>query len=278
MAEIVHFSKSYLHEIESGKASAPTRVLEAYAQVKEDQVMKRRTLIGILATTPLGVPHDPASAEMALRYGLWQGDRGNLTEADIWYEVATTLADRTKDQPTQAYVRARAATRGHYEGWPVSRVVGNVQRALALSRRPRVLVEAHAALVQVHTLAGDLPAARAAGRAMLDAATTGDDHIRAAVFVNYLECMIGEPDNAMRIHRQYQPELQVNRTWDHEARVYLGMAQVRAGDRSGMQTALDAMSSFGQEVRMLGIAVTDLLKKVTWQSDEVEQLRVFARV
>lgn len=277
LAELTHFGKTYLGDIETGRATAPLKVIEAYARVRRDLDVRRRSLLSVLAVTPLGTPNDPATAETTLRYGLWLGDQGKLAEADTWYHVAVALADRAGDKQTQAYVRARIATRGHYEGWAPARVIDSVQEALALSNSDRVVVEANAAMVQIHTKSGDLASARAAAKNMLSASTTEADSIRTAVFINYLECMIGDPRKAARVYESFETELKANRTWFHEARVYLGMAHVRAGDRLGVSMGLEAVSGLPNDVHMIGVGVADLLQHVTWDSSEVDQLRSFAR-
>lgn len=281
-AELVNVSKPYLSLIERGQRSAPAYVIEAYERVSRKVLMKRRTIVAALAAVPALAAaeevRDPLIAERTLQYGLWLGNQGNLAEASRMYGVATTLADWVGDAPTRGYVRARIASRVVYEGCHKATAMQTVAEALSISKSSRTVVESHAALVEVHTLSRDYRSARAAGQEMLRAAATEEDHVRTAVFVNYLECMIGDPKAALKTYERYEAELAANRVWAHEAAVYRGMALVRAGDRQGVSVALAAMKGLGIDVRMVGMAVDHLLKEVDFDTDDVRELRGFARV
>lgn len=280
-ADLVMISKSHLGNIENGKRTATDAVIAAYEQTSRSVLMKRRTLLSALAAVPTVAAATetlaPETAEFALAHGLYLGNQGNLVEAHHMYGLATMLADWTGDGATRGYIRARTATRGIYEGWTKARAMEAVNQALGISRSSRVVVEAHAALVQVHTLSGDVVSGRSAVETMARASQTESDHIRTAVFRNYLECMHGEPGHAPRVLDRFRAELEADRVWHHEALVYQGLALVRAGDRSGATLALDAVQSLGVDVRMVGMAVSHLLDEVTFESPEVDELRAFAR-
>lgn len=282
-ARMVKSTKSYLSMVETGQRTAPDWLIEAYELTSRSVLMKRRTVIAALAAVPsIAAATEtlaPETAERALAHGLYLGNQGALDEAHHMYGLATMLADWTGHGPTRGYIRARTATRGIYEGWTKARAMEAVNQALRISQESRVVVEAHAALVQVHALAGDVVSGRGAVEAMERASETEADHIRTAVFKNYLECMRGDqPHRASRILDRYRTELEADRVWHHEALVYQGLAMVRAGDRSGVTMALEAVQSLGVDVRMVGMAVQHLLDEVTFEADEIDELRAFARV
>lgn len=280
LARLVHVSKSTLWAVERGTRPASVTLINAIKHAVRSEEVKRRTLLGLIAATPLAgeaIINEPKNAEYALRYALWLGDQGELAQADSWYRAAIGLADWSGDQPTLGYVLARTATRGFYEGWDRGRTLDHIDRALATSQRSRVVVEAHAARIQVHAREGDYAGARTAADAMLTAASTEDEAIRAAVFVNYMECMCGVAARAPKAFDAFEQELRANYVWWQEAKVYQGMAAVRQGDRSGVRLALDAVSHLGQQVRVVGVGVSDLLKHVSWRDDEVDELRTYAR-
>lgn len=281
-SELVKISKSHLGNMESGKRTVTGAALAAYERTARSVLMKRRTLLSALAAVPTVAAATetlaPETAERALAHGLWLGNQGNLTEANHMYGLATMLADWSGDGPTRGYVRARTATRGVYEGWTKARALEAVNQALGISQSGRVVVEAHAALVQVHALSGDVVSGRGAVETMQRASETDADHIRTAVFENYLECMLGDPGRALHLLDRYSAELTADRVWHHEAIVYQGLAMVRAGDRDGVRVALNAVRDLGVDVRMVGMGVQHLLDVVQFEADEVSELREFARL
>ncbi|GGJ92309.1 hypothetical protein GCM10010123_22670 [Pilimelia anulata] len=133
--------------------------------------------LAVLRNQPPTADRIRAGARIGQLYGLWLGNQGQLGAAHHWYRSATALADRSGCLDTRAYTRGRAAARGLYEGWTVTRTLDTAATALALTARPTSGgVEAHAARVQVHALTGDLRAGRRAVAAMADLAGRLDGH------------------------------------------------------------------------------------------------------
>lgn len=207
------------------------------------------------------------AARLCMTYGLWIGDTGRIPTAHSLYATAAALADHAGDAATRAVVRARAANRGIYEGWTVARTVSTAQEALALYPRGQAALEAHAAMVHLHGLTGNLSAGRAAVEAMQAAAdglpeSDGPSaRQRVASFRNYLECRAGRLEDALRAFAVAERDLAGVPVWLADATVYLGRAMVAAGDVAGGVAvtvgAMRQMPPYSQ--RILGIGVRDVI-------------------
>lgn len=206
-----------------------------------------------------------AVADLGLIYGLWLGNTGDLPAAHGWYRTAGSLATSSGDDRLASYVIGRSAARGIYEGWSVGRTLGDAQRALDLAngRAWQGAVEAQAARAHVHALTGDAASGRAAVAAMLDLAErAADDSARArALFVQaFTEARYGTVHTATAAFAEAEPALAARPLWDAEARVYLGRAMVAAGDVvDGCRLALSAVEGLRSDVRVVGVAVRDLV-------------------
>lgn len=225
------------------------------------------------------------AAQLALIYGLWLGDMNRIPTAHALYDTATALADRSTDPGTRAWVRARAASRGVYEGWPARRALDGAGAALAIDPAGPAAVEAHATRVHVAALVGDLEAGRTAVRAMYDVAaglpTDGASAWRRAVeFDTYFTCRTGTLADAQRVYERARTELAAVPMWLADASIYLGLALVAAGDvRAGAATALQAVQAADLAVPSLGWGVRDVLAKVPAKQQrlaEVVELRGYA--
>lgn len=228
------------------------------------------------------------AAGLAQHYGLWQGNLGNLAAAHDWYRTAATLAVRSGDTATSVYVQARTLSRATYEGYTISQTLAGAERVLAISARlsPGVL-EAHAARVHAHALAGDLAGGRAAMRDMHAAAEalpadprTAAGHLeRAASFASYLECRAGSLADAERAYGEARATLQDVPLWAADARIYYGRALVRHGRaEQGLSEALTAVNTAGQQNRVLRIGARDVLSVLpaAHRSDAAHELRAYA--
>ena len=227
-----------------------------------------------------------ATALLSLMYGLWLGDNGETVNALGWYRTSTTLADASGDPHARTYVRARAVTRGMYEGMSERQVATGVGEALALSSRPNLgALEAHAANVQLAALTGDVDRGRRSVATMWQIAEQlpsidGPGAVqRAASFQVYLEGRAGDLQAAARAYELAAPILRVVPLWDAEARVYYGRAMVRAGDvAGGVEYALAALLPLPFVSRVVRMGVSDLLAAVPsgYRSDGADDLRRLA--
>lgn len=208
------------------------------------------------------------AAQLTLLYGLWVGDAGKMGTAQSLYATAAALADNTTDRRLQGWVRARAASRGPYEGWTVARSRQTAERALTLAPTGSAAVEAHSAMVHLAALTGQLDEGRREVAAMYDAAGTVDAegpslYARTASFDNYLQCRAGSLADAQAAYERTRPALADVPLWQAEATIYLGRALVAAGDvDAGAQLALDAIRTCPGATRIVGIGVRDVLAVV----------------
>ncbi len=226
------------------------------------------------------------AAVMAMTLGLMIGDTGRIPSAWSHYRTARALAEVSADRTTVAGVRARAASRGLYEGMPVADAREHIGAALDLAPTSPGALEAHAAAVHLAALTGDLPAGRAAVAAMyrlaeqLPAAEGAPAPVqRAASFHSYLECRIGPPAAAERAYTAAVPLLAPVPLWAADAALYRGRSLARAGEpAAGVTLALDAIRSLPGPVRVLGVGVADLLAALPagYRSAEVDALRAYA--
>lgn len=230
-----------------------------------------------------------AAAQLGQLVGLWQGNQGQRASAHVSYRRAAMFANRSGDVPTEVYVRARTASRAIYEGMTAREVIDEARYALALSDAPTVgALEAHSALVHTNALAGNL----AAGRAAVDNMRRVVDRLpdtetrrvdgpvaRTVSFNAFLEGRIGDRRSADRAIAEAEPVLRPIPVWWADARIYYARALVTSGDVSdGVSTALAASRGVARDVRVVGMAVRDLLGAVPagYQSDEVDELRSYA--
>ncbi|WP_080643160.1 helix-turn-helix domain-containing protein [Salinispora arenicola] len=247
------------------------------------QVMLCKHLIVDAGATPERLR---AAALLGQLYGLWKGNQHEIPAARGWYRTAAMLADRSGDTAAQAFVKARAASRGIFEGYTLAEVDTRAKEALAISARPSLgTLEAHSALVNVQALAGDLTGGRRALTKMLEVAerlpVTGPDSptARALSFAHYLESRLGTSASADRAWEQAEPVLQPLPVWWREAQVYYGLSLVRRGDvNDGLSYALQAVNALPSPVHTVGIGVADLLREVPadHRSYELDELRIHA--
>ena len=227
-----------------------------------------------------------AAASLAQLYGLWLGNAGQLAQAAGWYRTAGELADRSGDRVLRAYVRARTANRGPYERMSVATTLRTAERALALYSGPTAgTVDAHGARVHIHALTDNLDAGRAAAAAMLEAAEGMDGDAgatavaRALLFGSFLESRIGDPGSARRAWEAAERHLRPIQPWYVEAQVYLARNRARHGDPAGaVEQALGLVEGYRRDVRVLGIAVSDLLGALphNYRTDAVVELARYA--
>lgn len=219
------------------------------------------------------------AAALTLLYGLWIGDAGNVSVAQSLYATAAALADGTGDERLRAHIRARAASRGPYEGWSIKQSDDTARQALHMAQAGPAAVEAYAALVHLAALTGNLAAGRIAVTAMYDAADDDISRVRTASFDNYLECRAGSLADASRAYERCLTMLAPVPLWQKEAAIYYGRALVAAGDiDTGATLALDAARTLGGTNRIVGLGVRDLLSVVPAgvASEPVAALRGYA--
>ena len=230
-----------------------------------------------------------ASAELGHLYGLWLGNRGDISSAHNWYRTSILLADRSTHMPTMVFTRGRSVSRGIYEGYTLRETIAGADEALALSNRstPGAL-EAYSALTHVHALTGDLAKGRTAVIGMHNVATDlpnadaiGGPIQRVASVESYFECRAGSIDDANRVFAEAERILKSAPVWLVEARMYFARAQVAAGDvAAGIDYALTAIRTSGQDARIIGVAVSDILSVVPtdYRSEELYELKTYAAV
>lgn len=226
-----------------------------------------------------------AAARLAQCYGLWCGNRGDLGGASRWYRSSISLADVSGDTETRVFVRGRSLSRGLYEGCTVEDTLAGAEEALALSPRPSLgMLEAYLARWFVYAMVRDVRCGReVAGMARevaerLPAGTAARERVLSANA--YAECRYGSLDDAEQACAEAVPALRAWPTWLTETKVYRGRAMVAAGDvRGGVGCALEAVIEDGHGVRVIKLAVRDVLSlvPVETRSDDLEQLRGYAR-
>jgi transcriptional regulator with XRE-family HTH domain len=255
----------------------------AYGQSLVGQLMVARQQLADKPTPEI----TRAAAQLGQLYGLWRGNAGDIPDAWGWYRTATALADRAGDKPVQVWTRGRTASRSLYEGATVTETVTRADEALTLSRLASLgAVEAYSALVHVHALTGDLAAGRQAVGGMRDLAehlpdaeTPGGAVQRTMQFAHYLECRTGPWPAVQRVWADAEPLLRGLPVWHADAKIYYGLAMVRAGDvADGIRYALLAARTLPGDVRIVGLGVADLLAVVPagHRSDELDELRGYA--
>ncbi|MEV6926731.1 helix-turn-helix transcriptional regulator [Dactylosporangium sp. NPDC051485] len=230
-----------------------------------------------------------AAAGLGQFYGLWLGNQGKLHTAHNWYRTAAVLADRAGDLSLRSFVRGRSLARGIYEGYSVKQTLSGVDEVLSLTSTPTTgAMEAHAARVHVYALTGDVREGR---KAIVDMRTVVDElpdeelqtlaapHARTTFLNAFLECRVGSLADAEAACEAAFPELAEWPLWLAETRVYLGRAMVAAGNVGpGISYALKTMQTMRHDVRVIGVAVRDVVSVVPegYQSSELDHLRAFA--
>lgn len=230
-----------------------------------------------------------AAAGLGQIYGLWLGNVSQVGGANQYYRTAGILADRSGDTSMQAWVRGRAASRGVYESWTITRTLSTVEEALSLTDRPTAgMLEAHAARVSVAAIVNDPASGRAAVRAMADTAerlpaselrTLADPVARTLFMSAFLEARVGSLTDAEAACEQAEDALQRMPTWLTETQVYRARAMVAAGDtREGLTYALRAVQGVRHDVRVISVAVRDVLSALPrdHRSDVADALRPYA--
>lgn len=230
-----------------------------------------------------------ATAGLGQIYGLWLGNQAQLGGASHWYRTAGVLAHRSGDIDTEAYVLGRAASRGVYESWTIRETEHAVGRALALTDRPTVgMLEAYAARVSIAAITGNAEAGRTAVHAMLDVADHLADtpiwegaaaHERTLFMWAFLEGRVGTLDEASAVCDGAEKALERMPTWLAETQVYRARAMVAAGDvQAGLELALAAVSRLTHDVRVIAVAVRDVLSVLPsgYSSDVADELRRYA--
>jgi transcriptional regulator with XRE-family HTH domain len=230
-----------------------------------------------------------AAAGLGQFYGLWLGNQGDLHTAHNWYRTSAVLADRSKDLSIRSFVRGRSLARGIYEGYSVKQTLTGVGEVLDLTSEPTTgAMEAHAARVHVYALTGD---SREGRKAVADMRTVVDrlpdeamrtlaaPHARTTFLSAFLECRVGTLSEAQAACEAAFAQLSEWPLWLAETRVYLGRAMVAAGDVGlGVSYALSTMQAMKHDVRVIGVAVRDVLSVVPngYRSEELDALRAYA--
>lgn len=235
-------------------------------------------------------PRLVALAHLSQLYGLWLGNQGEVTSARGWYRTAKTLATQTGDLETQVDIQGRIVSRSPYEGGATGpEIIAGAREVLSLGTRPSVgALEAWGALVQVHTLTGNLEAGMEAVKNMHQVANALPElpsdpigpQARTASFESYLQGRLGSFADAERAYERAQPLLCNSPVWDADAQMYRAIAHVRAGDvAGGIDLALEAAKGLdGVNVHVLRVGVQDVLRVVPRQhhSDECDELSTFS--
>lgn len=225
-----------------------------------------------------------ASAGLGQLYGLWLGNIGDLSGAKRWYQSAATLADQSQDLNTRTFVRGRSLSRGVYESYSIRETLAGADEVFAISDRPSEgTMEAYGARVSAYAIVGDAASGRKASAGMAQvaerlSASTGAVE-RAAFMHAYAECRYGTLADAERACTAALPMLKHWPLWASETRVYLGRAMVANGDVSGgISYALSAVSPLRHKVRVISVAVGDVLAAVParHRSEDLYALRDYA--
>lgn len=226
------------------------------------------------------------AANLAQLYGLHLGNAGQLAGAQRWYALAVRLADASRDPVTRTWARGRSLSRGVYETYSIQRTLTGADEALAITAKATAgALEAHAAKVHAYALTGDLRAGRAAVNAMYETATQLPDDetspalARTAFLGAFLESRVGPLESAVAASDvalgYLDPDYPL---WSAETRIYRDRARVAAGDVSALRDALDVVRSLAYDVRVIAVAVADVLSVVPagYRGDELPVLAGYA--
>jgi len=228
-----------------------------------------------------------AAAELSHLYGLWLGNQSRIVAAHGWYKTSIMLADRSTDLELTTYMIGRTASREVYEGATLSETIAAAEKTLALSRTAtRGVLEANSALAHAWALTGDLAKGRTAiigmenvAGELADADAIAGPVQRTWSVRTFFECRTAPIDDAYEVFNQAERMLRSAPVWLVEARMYWARAQVAAGDvTGGIRYALEAIRTSGQDARIIGVAVRDILFVVPagYRSEELDELRLYA--
>lgn len=213
------------------------------------------------------------AAQLAQLYGLWLGNKGELGGAARWYESAVSLADRSRDIDTQTWTRGRSAARGIYETWTVRQTVDSVAQIQALTPRATAgAMEGFAALISLCALVGEARQGRQAVASMRQVverlpdqtlSTMAGPAARTEFLAAFLECKVGSLEQAERACAEAAWPMADWPLWRAELEVYLARARVAHGDvRGGLAHALDVVTGLEHNIRVIAVAVRDVLTAV----------------
>lgn len=229
-----------------------------------------------------------AGAHFSLLFGLYSGNNGDIDAGRNFFRTSAALAAHSGDKDTLVYVHARTAVGGPYQGLGVAQTRRSLDLALTLAGDQASLgaLEAQAAAVQLAALTGDLQSGRAAihrmwliAERMAPTRSGPGPAQRTASFHAYLEGRLGSLGDAEKAWMQAEIVLAGIPQWLVEARLYYTMAMIRHGDvDQGLREALKAAQSLRYKVRVIRLAVNDLLTAVPadHRSPLIEQLREHA--
>lgn len=245
-------------------------------------------LRAVEAAVSVGTPSADAlrgAAGLAQLYGLWRGNNGDLVGAHAWYDTAITLADSSRDTDLRAWSRGRTLARGCYEGYTARRTLDGADEVLALTHRPTAgALEAHVARVEVYAVTGDVKAGRRAVAELRDIAQRIDGawgavaapQARSAFLAGFFACRVEPLAVAEATVAESLAEMEGWPLWQAELNAYLGRARVAGGDvAGGISHTLGVVASLEHDVRVIAVAVSDLLASVPagYRSDELVALR-----
>lgn len=237
------------------------------------QIMVAR---GQLAANPTDRDTLRGAARLTQLYGLWSGNRGNVTTAGNCYRTAAFMAHRSGDPVVESFVRGRTASRWAYEGARAGDVLTAAERALSLGRPSLGHLEAQSARVHIATLLGNYPGAvQALGdmQRVIDQLPDGERDgaaptLRLASFANYVHCRVGSAAQAERAYEAASKALPGVPVWWTEAQIYYALSLARAGSTGqAITVARTALTGWDHPVHTIGVAVRDLLSALTGNID-----------
>jgi transcriptional regulator with XRE-family HTH domain len=124
---------------------------------------------------------------------------GQRRAAGRWWQTARSAADLSGDPETRAWVRGWAAVNGLYEHRPMPQVLGLIEEALSITKRPCAgVAQALAGRAQAMSLVGD---AEAAGIALRELAAL-TERMPAAVLADD-QSLFGWPEYRLRHTESY---------------------------------------------------------------------------
>jgi hypothetical protein len=224
-------------------------------------------------------------------YGLWLGNQGDFVSAVRQYRSGATLADHSGDTNLGSYIRGRAAARGPYEGSSVVQTERSIARILDTSGgRPTIgALEAYSAEAQLGALLVDADRGRTAVLAMRriaerlspDADVWGAvSPVERAVFLHaYVEGRVGTLAQVEDACTEAMELIGHRPMWAAEIHQYRARALVAAGDvPGGVRYALQSAQAVGHKVRVVAVAIRDVVDQVPagYLSDELEALLAYA--
>lgn len=202
-------------------------------------------------------PHGPghtltAAARMMTLHAMGTANVGDRWNARRWYRNARFTADLSKDAKTRAWVRARAAFRGGYEG---------VDPADTLAEAHGIdgEVEGYLALAQAHARLGH-PETAMKCLGMARKAHEGADHDETSIFgmpgwrmalsASYVHALLGNPESTMRELTAAPPPKLAR--WGAQHQMQTAVAISKAGDViTGTRLARDVMNALPESQRSI---------------------------